>query len=646
MAKAEKPVRKPRKKREKVVLSEERQLEAEQQVAKRKAANPEAFTLPVSKRTVEELTDFFTRTEEGANRILPKEKQRFVIYLRKSTDDEAKQVRSLDDQRTECLDIANNVLKIHVREEDILEESASAKISGNRPIFDDMIEGFRTGKYHGLISWSPDRISRNMKEAGEIIEMIDLMDIQDLHFCTYQFENNPNGKMLLGILFATSKQYSDKLSVDITRGITGNVREGKYQGVVKKGYYVDRGTGYFIPDGYNWDLLREAVNIQLNKGKTNIEIAQFLRTSHFAVRKNQDEPYTLLKVDKNMVGDMFADTFYFGLYKHGKYANLVELYGFLPLITPDEYIALNQKMAATFDTEYAGKSTQTKRLEYGLLRDKVICDFCDSIMQFQHQPIKKGKNKGKYVVSFYCRNKQCIRHHDDEAIKRYGHKLQRSVRAKFLMAHIEWTLRHCTKKSKEAYQMHIDKLKIKLAQETAIAKRKLSEARSDYRKNEQQYLKYQQFQVDHPADYKKHHKGKLEYYQNLMNVADHNVKEAGKELERLKVGLPNEKEFYELVSSYLKILLSTNDLMEQDAICNELVSNLRAGDDAVSVIRLNKPYDLLLDVAEISTGGERGIRTLESRKNSTRFPSVRHRPTRRPLQLSSFYFTVILLIKK
>jgi len=31
-----------------------------------------------------------------------------------------------------------------------------------------------TGKYHGLLAWSPDRLSRNMKEAGEIIEMIEL----------------------------------------------------------------------------------------------------------------------------------------------------------------------------------------------------------------------------------------------------------------------------------------------------------------------------------------------------------------------------------------------------------------------------------------------------------------------------------------
>jgi hypothetical protein len=49
--------------------------------------------------------------------------------------------------------------------------------------------------------------------------------------------------MLLGILFATSKQYSDKLSVDVSRGITGAIRDGKYVGVIKKGYCVDLDSG-------------------------------------------------------------------------------------------------------------------------------------------------------------------------------------------------------------------------------------------------------------------------------------------------------------------------------------------------------------------------------------------------------------------
>lgn len=50
--------------------------------------------------------------------------------------------------------------------------------------------------------------------------------------------------------------------------------------------------------------------------------------------------------------------------------------------------------------------------------------------------------------------------------------------------------------------------------------------------------------------------------------------------------------------------------MEQDAVCDELVLNLRVANDAVSVIKLNPPYDMLVDLTKISTG--RGERTRTS----------------------------------
>ena len=188
-----------------------------------------------------------------------------------------------------------------------------------------------------------------------------------------------------------------------------------------------------------------------------------------------------------------------------------------------------------------------------------------------------------------------------------GVNLKKSIRAKYVMSAIEWQLRHCTKKSKKAYQQYIDRLEVRLAQERAIAKRKLKEAKDDLRQNERQYAKYQEFQVDDPAGYKKHHSGKLEHHQSLVNAAEHNIEAAEDKLKELDTRLPTEKEFYELTNSYLLRLLNTTDLIEQDAICNELVSNLRAGNDFIPVINLNPPYNLMVDLAKISSG--RGERT-------------------------------------
>lgn len=97
-----------------VPLSDEQLKQAEQVVADRLKDNPELFNLSESRYTVDSLVDFFVQSLEGSRKILPKEKRRYVIYLRKSTDDERKQVRSIDDQRKECLDLAKR-LGIHVQ---------------------------------------------------------------------------------------------------------------------------------------------------------------------------------------------------------------------------------------------------------------------------------------------------------------------------------------------------------------------------------------------------------------------------------------------------------------------------------------------------------------------------------------------------
>ena len=596
--------KKPRKKRVREILPaelvEESELTLTDTIQESLGYRQAAFE--DSTRTVDELAEYFTiASKEAKNRILPKEKRRYVIYLRKSTDDEAKQVRSIDDQRDECLALADR-LGLDLSKIEILEESASAKISGNRPIFDDMLQGFRTGKYHGLISWSPDRISRNMKEAGEVIEMIDHEVIQDLQFKTYQFENSPNGKMMLGILFATSKQYSDKLAVDVKRGTDGNIKDGKYNGVVKKGYYVDASNNYFIPDTYNWNLLRIAVDMRLYENKSNVEIAQFLNDSNLSSRKDEDEEYVRVNITKQMVGNIFEDSFYCGLYQYGNnIVNLLDIYNFVPLITPDEYILLNGGVASDFGKVTNVKTNRTQRLDYGLLRNKVVCDFCDTQMQFQHQEIKRGKNTGKWLVSYYCRNKACLRHNKDEQ-KKQGLELSKSIRAKFVMSAVEWQLRHVTKKSEQAYRMYIDKLETRLATERAITTRKLAEAKQDLRTNEKRYMKYQDFQVNNPDLYNTHHHGKLEHHQQLIQVAQNNIDDNKYKLDNLKTALPTEKEFYELINLHLLDLLQTEDITILDALCNELVTNLRAGNDSVSVIKLNPPYDLMVDLSEISIG--------------------------------------------
>jgi len=124
-------------------------------------------------------------------------KVKYKIYVRKSTDDPQRQVRSVEDQLAECEELARR-LHLHVVKPHIVEKK-SAKIPDQRSKFNDMFREINNGIYDGIIAWNPDRLARNMLEGGEIINMIDEGVLTDLKFFSHHFTKDANGKMLLGM---------------------------------------------------------------------------------------------------------------------------------------------------------------------------------------------------------------------------------------------------------------------------------------------------------------------------------------------------------------------------------------------------------------------------------------------------------------
>ena len=554
-----------------------------------------------SKHSIEEIVNYFVQSNKSATRIIPKERRKYVIYLRKSTDDPKRQVRSIDDQKKECKAAAraNDIRPEQIVK--IIQEKASAKKSDNRPKFTEMINEFKSGKIQGLISWAPDRLSRNMKEGGEIIELVDKEIIQDLIFATYQFDNTPSGKMTLGILFATSKQYSDKLSVDARRGIKGNVLDGKYNGFIKAGYYVDQYTHHFMPDSEMWSYMRKAFEMKLNEKATDAKIAAYLNSVGLAKRTFKTDKFEKCKVTSNMVNRMMSDEFYAGVYKTGEtVANLTDLYAFKPVITPDEFLKINKSIGEVFGE---GNSNGSKKqyLEYSLLSGKVICGYCDQPMTMEKHKLKKGKNKGRYSAVFYHHpNKMCRRWQDKKDDN--GNAMQKSVNVRYVISGIAYALQCCTKKTQEAYDYYIDELKAKQREDLKIAERKQKEATNALREARENLKYLKDLRLKNEKEYNAHYAGDLET--TTTDIAEYNriIDEAKAEKERLKQELPTKEEFFELVDLYLEKLQNTTSLLEQDEICQKVVSNLKVKNNVVSEITLNPPFNIMADFDKNSLG--------------------------------------------
>src|SRR4028119_1400172 len=103
-----------------------------------------------------------------------------------------------------------------------------------------MLKRLEKGEAQGIIAWHPDRLARNSVDGGRIIYDLDQGKLLDLKFPQYHFENTPEGKWMLSIIFGQSKYFVDKLSKDVKRGLKEKVERGWRPGVAPIGYLNDR----------------------------------------------------------------------------------------------------------------------------------------------------------------------------------------------------------------------------------------------------------------------------------------------------------------------------------------------------------------------------------------------------------------------
>jgi site-specific DNA recombinase len=161
----------------------------------------------------------------------PTKPLRYIAYLRKSEERKERQILSIDSQRERIKKMFPDLKII-----DWVEETRSAFTPYNRPEFDRMIKRIESGEADGIVSWYPNRLSRNEIEAATITYGIRSGTIKDLKFCTYTFENNPPGIWMLQMLLSHGQLESAKQGVDVARGMETKARGGEKPGQVPQGY--------------------------------------------------------------------------------------------------------------------------------------------------------------------------------------------------------------------------------------------------------------------------------------------------------------------------------------------------------------------------------------------------------------------------
>lgn len=157
------------------------------------------------------------------NLVFMEERVKYVLYARKSTESDELQALSIDSQIKEMRQLAERE-KLNVVE--VRRESHSAKASGQRPVFQEILTDLRSGKYTGILTWAPDRLSRNAGDLGSLVDLMDQKKLVHIQTFTQKFTNDPSQKFLLMILCSQAKLENDNKSLNVKRGLRARVEMG------------------------------------------------------------------------------------------------------------------------------------------------------------------------------------------------------------------------------------------------------------------------------------------------------------------------------------------------------------------------------------------------------------------------------------
>src|SRR6266540_6423405 len=159
---------------------------------------------------------------------------RYGLYARKSSESQERQVLSIESQVRKVEEMFPG---LHIAK--IVIEHHSAFEPGRRPEFQRLLADIDAGKLDGIIAWHPDRLSRNEEDAAKITYRVRKGVIKDLKFCSYNFDNSPEGIMMLQLALSQSQYFSSKLSKDVKRGFETKLHLGERPGRVVVGYLND-----------------------------------------------------------------------------------------------------------------------------------------------------------------------------------------------------------------------------------------------------------------------------------------------------------------------------------------------------------------------------------------------------------------------
>ncbi len=236
---------------------------------------------------------------------------RYCLYARKSSEADELQALSIDSQIKEMLEMARTENKEVV---EIRRESHSAKDSGQRPVYNQMLMDIREGMFNGILCWAPDRLSRNAGDLGAVVDLMDQGKLLEIRTHSQTFTNNPNEKFLLMILGSQAKLENDHKGINVKRGLRAKCEKGWRPGRPPLGYihdkYAEKGDRKIFVDPKRAPYIKKMFEKVAYEQWSGRRILRWIREeTSFKTRNDKN-------ISLSMIYNILGEPFYYGEFEY------------------------------------------------------------------------------------------------------------------------------------------------------------------------------------------------------------------------------------------------------------------------------------------------------------------------------------------
>ena len=236
---------------------------------------------------------------------------KYCLYARKSSEADERQALSIDSQITEMTRLAQ---KEGIPIVETIRESKSAKASGVRQGYKQLMTGLVEGRFNAILTWAPDRLSRNAGDLGKIVDLMDQQLLVKIRTHGQSFRNTPDEKFLLMILCSQAKLENDNRAKNVKRGLRTRCEMGVRPGCVPLGYKLIRSDNFkeaskIVIDEERAPFIKKLFECVAVSGMSGKQAWEYVTDEGLLTKK--DKPITA-----SMAYRILRETFYYGRFEY------------------------------------------------------------------------------------------------------------------------------------------------------------------------------------------------------------------------------------------------------------------------------------------------------------------------------------------